>query len=70
MDYELAAQIDHTLLKADATRADILRVCEEAKTYHTASVCVNAFWGGPSLQKRLQAAASRRAVWSGFRWGR
>ena len=43
MDYELAAKIDHTLLKADATRADILRVCEEAKTYHTASVCVNAF---------------------------
>lgn len=36
--------IDHTLLKADASRADIVRVCAEAKEYHTASVCVNSCW--------------------------
>ena len=38
---ELAKYIDHTLLKPESTRADIARVCEEAKHYNTASVCVN-----------------------------
>lgn len=42
----LAKYIDHTLLKADATRADIKRVCDEAKKYNTASVCVNPSWVG------------------------
>ena len=37
----LNTYLDHTLLKADATRADILAVTAEAKEYHTASVCVN-----------------------------
>ncbi len=37
----LAAMIDHTLLKPDATYAQIARLCEEAHTYHFASVCVN-----------------------------
>ena len=41
---ELAKYIDHTLLKPESTREDILRVCEEAKHYNTASVCVNPFW--------------------------
>ncbi len=36
--------IDHTLLRPDATRADIVRVCDEAKQYGFASVCVNAYW--------------------------
>ena len=34
--------IDHTILKATATTQDVLRLCEEAKTYDFASVCVNA----------------------------
>ena len=42
----LAKYIDHTLLKPESTRADILRICEEAKHYNTASVCVNPFWIG------------------------
>ena len=37
----LAQYIDHTLLKPDATEADIRRVCGEAAEYHFASVCVN-----------------------------
>lgn len=37
----LARYIDHTLLKPDASREQILKICEEAKTYHFASVCVN-----------------------------
>lgn len=35
-----AKHIDHTLLKADATSADIARVCEEAVEYGFASVCI------------------------------
>ncbi len=44
MDYQLASMIDHTLLKANATKAEILQVCEEARKYRTASVCVNSYW--------------------------
>ncbi len=33
---------DHTILKADATPADVKRICEEAKKYDFASVCVNS----------------------------
>ena len=40
----LSTYIDHTLLKADATRKQILQLCQEAKTYHFASVCVNPYW--------------------------
>ena len=40
----LASYIDHTLLKPTATKADILKICEEAKQYHFASVCVNPCW--------------------------
>ena len=36
-----ASYIDHTLLKADASDEAIDRLCEEAKQYHFASVCVN-----------------------------
>ena len=37
----IAKYIDHTLLKPEASLEDIRRICEEAKHYHTASVCVN-----------------------------
>ena len=40
----LASYIDHTLLKPVATKADILKLCGEAKQYHFASVCVNPCW--------------------------
>lgn len=40
----LAAYIDHTLLKPDASRAQIEDVCAEAKQYRFASVCVNPCW--------------------------
>ena len=41
---QIASIIDHTLLKPDATEADIKRVCEEALTYGFASVCINPYW--------------------------
>lgn len=36
--------IDHTILKADATESEVLKICEEAKQYKFASVCVNPFY--------------------------
>jgi deoxyribose-phosphate aldolase len=38
----VAALIDHTLLKAEATRGDIAGICREALQYRFASVCVNS----------------------------
>ena len=37
----IAAMIDHTLLKPEATPAQIETLCAEAAEYHFASVCVN-----------------------------
>ncbi len=37
----IAGLIDHTLLKATATQADVLGICAEAMKYNFASVCVN-----------------------------
>src|SRR5262245_7113753 len=41
---EVAGYIDHTLLKPEATRAEIEKLCQEASTYGFASVCVNPVW--------------------------
>lgn len=40
----LAKYMDHTLLKPEATAADIDRIVAEARQYGTASVCVNPYW--------------------------
>jgi deoxyribose-phosphate aldolase len=41
---DLARMIDHTLLRADATRDDVVALCEEARVHRFASVCVNTTW--------------------------
>lgn len=41
---EINRYIDHTLLAADATKDRIIKLCNEAKEYHFASVCVNSCW--------------------------
>ena len=35
---------DHTRVKADATRKDVKRVCDEAMAYSFCSVCVNSYY--------------------------
>ncbi len=40
----VASLIDHTLLKPDASRSDIERICSEAREFSFASVCVNPCW--------------------------
>lgn len=40
-DISLARMIDHTMLKPEATNSEITTLCEEAKKYNFASVCIN-----------------------------
>ena len=40
----VAGVIDHTLLRPDATRQDIEKLCREAAEFHFATVCVNPAW--------------------------
>ena len=44
IDPAIAALIDHTILKPETTRDDIVKVCREARQYGFASVCVNPYW--------------------------
>ncbi|HEY8998604.1 MAG TPA: deoxyribose-phosphate aldolase [Edaphobacter sp.] len=40
----LAAVLDHTLLKPDATRSQVIQICEEAATHKFACAMVNPTW--------------------------
>lgn len=44
MNTNIASKIDHTLLKPEATKEQIEKLCAEAKEYTFASVCVNPTW--------------------------
>ena len=65
---ELNKYIDHTLLKADATKKDILKLCEEAKQYNFKSVCVNPSWI-PTVQEALKGSEVLTCVVIGFPLG-
>jgi deoxyribose-phosphate aldolase len=41
---DIAAMIDHTLLKADSTDKEIIQLCDEAKQFKFATVCINPYW--------------------------
>lgn len=43
-DLSLARMIDHTMLKPDATPEEIKTLCDEARKYNFASVCVNPYY--------------------------
>lgn len=65
---ELAAKIDHTLLKPDATAEQIKKLCAEAVEYHFCSVCVNS--GRAALAKEyLQNTGVKLCVVVGFPLG-
>lgn len=68
MDYQLASMIDHTLLKANATREEILQICEEAKEYRTASVCVNSYWAS-TVHEALKGSGVMTCCVVGFPLG-
>jgi deoxyribose-phosphate aldolase len=48
----MAARIDHTVLKSDATLDDIARLCDEVLEYGFATVCTNAVWV-PEIKRRV-----------------
>src|SRR3954447_7696112 len=68
IDSSIAALIDHTILRPDATRADVLRICEEAKYYGFASVCVNGFWV-PTIASELKGTPVKVCTVIGFPLG-
>jgi deoxyribose-phosphate aldolase len=53
---DVGSLIDHTLLKADATRAEIEKLCREAREFGFATVCINPTW--VSTAARLLRGAS------------
>ena len=68
IDPAIAALIDHTILKADATRADVVKVCREARQYGFASVCVNPWWV-PLVRNELAGSPVKVCTVVGFPLG-
>jgi len=64
----LAAMIDHTLLKPEATYAQIAQLCQEARDYGFAAVCVNPIHVGRCAEL-LQNSAVRVCTVIGFPLG-
>jgi len=50
----LAKYIDHTLLKQDATYAQVETLCQEAKQYDFMSVCIQPHFVSYAKQKYLK----------------
>ncbi len=65
---QVAALIDHTLLKPQATAADISRLCQEARQYQFIAVCVNPYWV-PLAVAELAGSPVRVATVAGFPLG-
>jgi deoxyribose-phosphate aldolase len=65
---ELAAMIDHTLLKPAAAEHDIKKLCLEAREYHFWSVCVNSTWVSYAKQQLTGTGVKTCAV-AGFPLG-
>ena len=65
---DLAGYIDHTLLKPDATAAEIDELADEAREYEFASVCVNPTWVKRAAV-RLQGSDAKVASVIGFPLG-
>ena len=64
----IADFIDHTLLKAEATKAEIDRLCAEAKEHRFAAVCVNGCWAARCAEA-LRGTGVKVAAVVGFPLG-
>ncbi|MDX2192519.1 MAG: deoxyribose-phosphate aldolase [Gemmatimonadales bacterium] len=64
----LAAVIDHTLLRAEATAADVAATADEGRALGAASVCVNGRWV-PLVSGRLRGGVVRCCAVVGFPLG-
>jgi deoxyribose-phosphate aldolase len=65
---EINRYIDHTLLKPEATEEQVRKICEEAREYNFASVCVNACHA-ELVAKELRGTDVKTCVVVGFPLG-
>ncbi|MYL63019.1 deoxyribose-phosphate aldolase [Bacillus hwajinpoensis] len=68
MNKELAKMIDHTALKPDTSREQIEKLCDEARDFNFASVCVNPTWVALAAEK-LEGAEAKVCTVIGFPLG-
>jgi deoxyribose-phosphate aldolase len=68
IEADIARLIDHTLLKPEASRADIQKLCEEALRFEFASVCVNP-WNVSQAAEILRGSCVRVCTVVGFPLG-
>lgn len=68
IESDIARLIDHTLLKPEASRADIQKLCEEALRFEFASVCVNP-WNVSQAAEILRGSCVRVCTVVGFPLG-
>jgi deoxyribose-phosphate aldolase len=68
MDAGVASLIDHTVLKPEATKTEILKICAEARKYTFASVCVNPYWV-PVVAEQLKGSPVKVCTVVGFPLG-
>ncbi len=67
-DASIAGLIDHTSLRPEATREEILKVCREARQYKFASVCTNCYWT-PLVAGELRGSPVKVCAVVGFPLG-
>ncbi|WP_273832707.1 deoxyribose-phosphate aldolase [Guptibacillus sedimenti] len=68
MNKELAKMIDHTALKPDTSREQIEKLCDEARDFNFASVCVNPTWVSLAAEK-LEGSEAKVCTVIGFPLG-
>ncbi len=68
IDPNIAALIDHTILKPEATRNDVIKICREAREYRFASVCINPYWV-PLVKAELSGSPVKVCTVVGFPLG-
>jgi deoxyribose-phosphate aldolase len=64
----IATLIDHTMLRPEGTRADIVKLCGEARQYGFATVCINPYWV-PLAASELAGSAVKVCTVVGFPLG-
>jgi deoxyribose-phosphate aldolase len=68
IESDIARLIDHTLLKPEASRADVQKLCAEALRFEFASVCVNP-WNVSQAEEILRGSPVRVCTVVGFPLG-
>jgi deoxyribose-phosphate aldolase len=64
----IAKYIDHTILKPETQKTDVIRICDEAKAYGFYSVCVNSVYV-PLVKEQLQGSDVKITAVVGFPLG-